>query len=111
MPAPKIDFCIYAMLSTSHITKDDSVLLTKLSSDDSESIEKGILLTCYAHPAGYFMPLDYAVVDYSQLLLLMAAGYSLAFVQLISRLSDQGVELLQMDSDGEIVDEFPTFDW
>ncbi len=89
--------------STTHITKKDDERI-KASVDSNE-----IDIIAYPYAEGYFIFVSED--EEGQERTMRAVGYSNAFINLVTRARKNGCKYLQLDCDGTIYEQFPTFDW
>lgn len=107
----KIDFgdCVrkYLDLSTGHITSNDSILLENISGNRMPC--DPIVVVAYGYEEGFFIPIgEWNTEDSS---IAMGAGFSEAFIALLTACHQQGYDMLRLDRDGPECDALPKFDW
>jgi hypothetical protein len=92
------------VVSTSHITKDDGDQLTLLSKRTS-----GLSVRPFEY--GWYVPVRQGEGFNRQLEQARIDTLSSAFLRLLKKCQELDIQLLQLDSDGEVIDGLPTLDW
>ena len=97
----------YFDASTGHITDRDSEVLCQLAANPSS-----LGTTISEYDRGWFI----AVPEESDgrpdfYNLCRDAGLSEAFINLVAHVRDVECQVLRLDTDGDVLDDLPTFDW
>ena len=101
METPHLKYLKYLDLSTAHITKEDSEML----SDHDECHRGGLVV--YDYEYGFFIP----VCDELDGVQIRQAGFSDALAYIVELCQEQKIDLIRLDCDGEEIEGLPTFEW
>lgn len=99
-----------ADMSTCHVAKDDAGLLDKWAAITADPHALAPLHVYAKSEYGWYIivPQDDFAEKAKEL---REAGASTSLVRLLRALADDGFTLLCLDRDGEVLPEFPKFDW
>ncbi len=88
---------IYLDLSTAHITKQDSILLTRPAYETN--------VVAYNYDEGFFVPISSTSEDNP------VDEFSSQFKAIYQYCRDNNINMLRLDADADQSAQFPTFDW
>jgi hypothetical protein len=112
---PQLEIEHNLVVSTWHITKKDAGLLEADAEYKKAEVTQGPNLIVYRYEEGFFVYCappsgdEEFTEQYDQQV--KERGYSKALIELIQVTRRHGCKFLHLDSDGEVYDIFPTFDW
>lgn len=102
-----------ADVSTKHITRDDCLILEANAGVDRDPSAFPLRVSAYEY--GFYIPIPCLTDDKNTVEELRndlrEAGMSDAFITLIHQAMNEQVFVLNLDSDGEEVEELKTFEW
>lgn len=94
-------------ISTSHITRNDDILLAEHCACKKDIAQNNCLtdISADVHAFGYFIYPTNKLTEKS------SNGLSKDFIKIYNDAIKAGVELIRIDSDATINDDYPVFDW
>lgn len=101
--SPKFEIQKTLVVSTGHITQDDSKILAEAAND---GLTLGTLLITYDSEYWHILYLTTLTQSSARM-----AGLSTACRKWIKIAKDLGCDWIKFDRDGEVYEDYPTFDW
>lgn len=104
----------YADVSTSHVTERDMEILEELADGPNINTDHDLQIYILTYREGAFVrfsPQIFLEELDEQGPKMLEKGLSQAFIDIIAEAAKQKIAMVRFDSDGQEVEDAPTFDW
>lgn len=101
--------CHIVEMSTGHITREDSILLTKHAGDKSVSHPQTIMSHEYGHIVSTWHNFADNPEDFADKL--RKLGHTEAYISLLRNVHETGAKWMNIDCDADMYDFLPQFTW